>query len=159
MLIFIAGKLPCQTEHDSSSHNQDDCCLGAGLCPVWPGDHILGAGGGQEPRAKGWVLRGVLLLLVLPAECLHAGVFLSFHLGGFLQPQHLPQHTQEEAPQQGGPAPPSAKRACLCPGGRHPPVPQLGVRDETCCKRLHPLPDLLSQSGQTRSLNQQVCPA
>lgn len=53
MLIFPAGKLSSQTEHDSSSHNQDDCSLGAGLCPVWASYHILGAGGGQKPRAKG----------------------------------------------------------------------------------------------------------
>lgn len=147
MLIFTAGKLPCQTDHDSSSHNQDDCCLGASLCPVRPSHNILGAGGGQKPRTKGWVLCGVLLLLVLSAECLNAGVFLSFHLGGFLQPQHLSQHTQEEAPQQGDTAPPSTEWACLGPGGRYPPVPQLGARDETGCKRLYPFPDLLSLSG------------
>ena len=105
--MFATGKLSCQTEHDSSSHNQDDCRLGAGLCPVRPSHHILGAGGGQKPSARGRVLCGVLLLLVFPAERLNAGVFLSLPLSGFLQPQHLPQHTQEEAPEQAGAGTPS----------------------------------------------------
>lgn len=147
VLIFTTGKLPCQTGHDSSSHSQDDRCLGAGLCPVRPSDHILGAGRGQKPCAKGWVLCGVLLLLVFPAERLNAGIFLSLHLRGFLQPQHLPQHTQEEAPQREGAAAPSNERTFLCPGGGHPHVPQLGVWDQTGCKRLFPLPVLLSQFG------------
>lgn len=51
--FFSAGKLPLQTDHEPSGHNQDDCRLGTGFCSVRPGHTILGPGGGQEPCSKG----------------------------------------------------------------------------------------------------------
>lgn len=157
--VSPAGKLPLQTDHEPSGHHQDDYRLGAGLCSVRPGHPILGPGGGQEPCSKGWVLCRVLLLLVLPLERLHPGVFFTFHLRGHLQPQHLSQHTQEKAPQQRGPAPTSTEQSRLGPRGSCPRVPQLGVGDEAGCEKLHPFPVLLALFGQSWSLNQQGSPA